>query len=331
MRPDLLPHAVVEGDRVIGLSADNPKAHIVALIAATAAIAKARISLTGRVQLAFGAGGAPSNKRPGLSRFNVGHGTGCEFLLQQGIRGDFAVIAKPGYAVAWEEVGLTWFRVRVHGTQAYVGRRHVLVDDNPIVHAAKVIQSLEAWFREYGDRHTSGLCQPQGAIGAIEGGWKYKPAFTPAACDIYVDLRITPRCSPQQAWRELQAHLDSLRATGLRVDCEMILAIPGQTTEPSNWIIRSCIAAWEATERRKHEPLSRTSGQTEAAILRRHGIPTARFGLPSIMSPELLQDGADRPKHTMGTVNATSIRKYSECLIRVIVDTCTRSLAEVGL
>jgi succinyl-diaminopimelate desuccinylase len=331
MRPDLLPKAIVEGDRVIGLSADNPKAHIVALIAAARAVSKARIPLTGRVQLAFGAGGAPSNRRPGLTRFNVGHGTGCEFMLQQGVRGDFAIIAKPGYAVAWEEVGLVWFHLRIHGTQAYVGRRHVLVDDNPIVHAATVIQTLEPWFGEYAQRHTSGLCQPQGAIGAIEGGWTYKPAFTPAACDLYVDLRITPRCPPLQAWRELQTCLDQVRAKGIRIDCELIVAVPGQATDPANWIIRSCIAAWEATEGRKHQPFVKTSGQTEAVILRRHGIPTARFGLPAIMSPELLSDGSERPKHTMGIVNGASIRKYCECIVRVIVDTCTRNLDEVGL
>jgi succinyl-diaminopimelate desuccinylase len=201
MRPDLLPQAIVEGDRVIGLSADNPKAHIVALIAAARAVAKAQMPLTGRVQLAFGAGGAPSNRRPHSTRSNIGHGAGCEFLLQQGIRGDFAIIAKPGYAVAWEEVGLVWFRLRIHGTPAYVGRRHVLVDDNPIVHAAKVIEALERWFRVYAERNTSGLCHPQGAIGAIEGGWTYKPAFTPAACDLYVDLRITncKACSTRSA------------------------------------------------------------------------------------------------------------------------------------
>ncbi len=331
MRPDLLPQAVIEEDRVIGLSADNPKAHIVALIAAAQAVRKAEIPLTGRVRLAFGAGGAPSNHRPQQTRANVGHGAGCEFLLQQGVRGDFAIIAKPGYAVAWEEVGLVWFCLRIHGTQSYVGRRHIVVDDNPIVHAATVIPVLERWFADYSRRHESGLCRPQGAIGAIRGGWTYKPAFTPAACDLYVDLRITPRCTPLQAWREMQDSLATLRAQGVKIDCELILAIPGQATDPANWIIRSCIAAWEEAEGREHRPLMKTSGQTEAAILRRHGIPTARFGLPALMSPDLLDDGAARPAHSMGIVNAQSIRRYSECIVRVIVDTCTRSLAEVGL
>jgi hypothetical protein len=129
----------------------------------------------------------------------------------------------------------------------------------------------------------------------------------------------------------LQTCLDRVRAKDIRIDCDLILAVPGEATDPENWIIRSCVAAWEATEDRKHQPFLHTSGQTEAAILRRHGIPTARFGLPAMMAPDLLSTGGERPTHTMGVVNGASIRKYSECIVRVIVDTCTRNLDEVGL
>src|SRR2546428_4644527 len=58
LRPDQKPVARIEGDGVIGLSADNPKAHILAIVSAVAAIHKADVPLTGRIVLAFGAGGA---------------------------------------------------------------------------------------------------------------------------------------------------------------------------------------------------------------------------------------------------------------------------------
>jgi acetylornithine deacetylase/succinyl-diaminopimelate desuccinylase-like protein len=249
-------------------------------------------------------------------------------MLSQGVRGDFAIITKPGYAVAWEEVGLTWFRIRVRGVQTYVGRRHFLAYRNPIVEAAHVVTALEAWFGEYAKRHTDGLVAPQGAVGAVQGGWTYKPSMIPAACDLYVDLRISPRTSPEEARRELEAALGRIKAQhpGLEADCEMILAIPGAGTDPRNWIIQSCIRAWESVEGRSHQPFLETSGQTEAVILRRAGIPTARMGLPAAMTA-----GPDRPKHTMGVVDAAAMRRFTRCLIYSIVDTCTRDLAEVGL
>ena len=330
LRPDQLPVAQIQDGGVIGLSADNPKAHIVSSISAVAALKKAGVPVSGRVVLAFGAGGAPSNKRPPLARWNVGHGTGCEYLLQQGVRGDFAIITKPGYAVQWEEVGVCWFRVRIHGSQSYVGRKHALVDNNPILRAAQIMPLLEAWFGEYSRRHTDGLVAPQAAIGAIEGGWTYKPAFPPAACDIYVDMRISPRTSPMQAWRELTAALADIKTKlgdpSLAIDCNLVAAVEGPGTPENNWIVQSCTRAWEAVEGRKHEALTQTSGQTEAAILRRHGIPTARVGLPSQMTPN-----AERPAHTMGVVKVSSMSKLAEVILRTLVDTCTRPLQEVGL
>jgi acetylornithine deacetylase/succinyl-diaminopimelate desuccinylase-like protein len=327
MRPDHLPKARIEGDGVVGLSADNPKAHIISILAAVAAVKKAGVPLAGRIVIALGAGGAPSNKRPNLERWNVGHGTGCEYLLQQGVRADFAIVTKPGFAVQHEEVGVCWFRIRVHGAQSYVGRKHVLVEDNAIVKAAALIPLLEQFFREYAERHTDGLVAPQGAIGAIEGGWKYKPAFTPAACDIYVDMRLSPRSTPMEIWRELNEALKGFQKTitDLVVDCKLIVAVEGPGTPESNWISQSCIRAWEAVEGRKHEPFKLTSGQTEAVIFRRHGIPTARIGLPAQMSPT----GGERTKHSMGVTKVGGMLKLAEVLARTLVDTCTRNMEEV--
>ena len=330
---DVLPahmraRAVRGPGTVTGLGADNPKAHIVAAIAAARAVAASGVGLTGPVLLCFGAGGAPANPRPGDRRASVGHGRGCRFMLERGVRGDFAVVAKPGYAVAWEEVGLCWFRVRVRGVQTYVGRKHFLRYRNPIAEAAKIVTRLEAWFDDYAERHTDGLVAPQGAIGAIEGGWTYKPSMVPAACDLYVDLRISPRTSPMEARRALEAELAAIAADhpGFEAACEMILSIPGAGTDPRSWIVQSCIRGFEDTEGRAHAPYLRTSGQTEAVVLRAAGIPTARFGLPAVMTVL-----ADRPRHTMGLAELAGMERYARCLIYTIIDTCTRTRAEVGL
>lgn len=322
----LVPKAVVRDGTVTGLSADNPKAHITAAIAAATAVRQAGGKLTGPVTLAFGAGGAPANPRPGQNR-EVGHGLGCRYLLSHGVGGDFAIICKPGYAVAWEEVGLTWFRIRVRGVQTYVGRRHFLAYRNPIEDAAAIVAGLTRWFPEYSTRHTDGLCAPQGAVGAIQGGWTYKPAFIPAVCDIYVDMRISPRMTAVDARSELEAALARIKAEnpGLQYDVEMLVAVEGPATDPRSWIVQSCIRAWEDMERRPHQPFLNTSGQTEAVILRAHGIPTARIGLPAAMGQT-----TEKPRHSMGEVAIADVRKLASCLIYAIVDTCTRSREQVG-
>ena len=327
--PDhMIPRAIVGEGSVTGLSADNPKAHIVSIISAIRSVLSTGVELLGNLTVAFGAGGAPANPRPGDDRPDVGHGRGCRHMLSHGLAPDFALIAKPGYAVAWEEVGLCWFRVRVRGVQTYVGRKHFLAYRNPIADAARVVTRLEAWFDDYARRHTDGLVAPQGAVGAIQGGWTYKPSMVPAACDLYVDMRISPRTTPEEARRELDEALAEIAAAheGLETTCETLVEIPGRGTDPENWIIQSAIRGFEDTEGKPHAPFLETSGQTEAVILRDAGIPTARFGLPAVMTAT-----AERPRHTMGLVETAGMRRFARCLIYMIVDTCTRSRAEVGL
>ena len=331
--PDhMRPIAKVDGDAVTGLSGHNPKGHIVALISAAKALRDAGIPLRGSVTLGFGAGGAPANPRRGDPRARVGHCRGCEFMLDSGLKPDFAIVAKPGFRVAWEEVGMIWFRVRVRGVQTYVGRKHLLAYKNPIAEAAPVITALEAWFADYAERHTDGLVAPQGAVAAIEGGWTNKLAFVPAACDLYIDMRLSPRTTPDQAQAELEAELARITVAhpGLDMQCERLVAVPGWGTDPDNWIIQTCLRAWEDVEHQPHHPYLKTSGQTEAVILRRAGIPTARIGLPQHMGPvdEVEQKTT---RHSMGAVTMDMIDSYARTMIYALVDTQTRTRAELGL
>ncbi|MEU7858295.1 hypothetical protein [Nonomuraea sp. NPDC049141] len=331
LRDDMRPSAVVDGDFVIGLGASNPKGHGAAIIAAAEAVATAGIPLRGDVLIGLGAGGMPTNRRnvPQARRHNAGQGNGCSFLLEQGVHADYAVIAKPGWTAAWEEVGLCWFEVVVRGTYSYVGSRHRMPYRNPIVDAGTVIAGLEEWFPGYSARHTDGLVAPQGNIGGIEGGWRRTASLSPASCRFHVDLRISPRTTPMRAKREFGAAIDRIRAAhpDIDLDWEMTLAIPGSHTPESDWIVRAAKAAWEELEGRPHEPILGNSGATDANILRLWGIPTVRTGMDRI--------GEDAPMALdfpagMNVVDVRQARKLTRALIHTIVNTCTRTREEIA-
>jgi acetylornithine deacetylase/succinyl-diaminopimelate desuccinylase-like protein len=332
LRDDMRPAARIDGDLVTGLGAGNPKGHAVCVLAAVEAVAAAVVShglrLTGDLLAGLGAGGMPTNGPvlPGDTRRHVGHGVGCAFLLEQGCRPDHAVVAKPGWTVSWEEVGLAWFDVTVHGTHTYVGSRHKMPYRNAIAAAGAVAQHAERWFEEYAIAHTDGLVAPQGVVAAVEGGWRRMAAVTPAACTLRIDLRLSPRTSPQQAAREVAAFIDRVRARepGLEVEWEMVLAIPGHTTDPGAWVVRSAVAAWEEAEGRRHEDVTGMSGATDANILRAAGIPTARIGMPKVPG-EPSRDFA----LGMNTVDVRELERLTRALIRVAVDTCTRTWGEI--
>ncbi|MEV6587380.1 M20 family metallopeptidase [Streptomyces acidicola] len=329
LRDDMRPRATVYDDLVTGLGASNPKGHAACVMMAAEAIALAGIPLTGDLVAAFGAGGMPTNARPGGTRYNTGQGVGCSFLLEQGVWTDYAVIAKPGWTVSHDEVGLVWFEVTVHGTHTYVGSRHRLPYDNAIARAGEVARHLEEWFVEYADRHTGGTVAPQGIVSSVRGGWPRMAAVTPAVCTLMVDLRIAPDTTPMQARREFSAALDALRAKepGLDVTARMVLAIPGTRIDPRNWVCRSATAAWEAFEGRGHEVIRGNSGATDANILRGRGIPTVRVGMPKVADAE-----APFPidfARGMNTVSVRAMETLTRHLIRTAVDTVTRTRAEV--
>ena len=326
LREDMRSEATVYDDLVTGLGASNPKGHAACVMMAAEAIALAGVPLTGDLVAAFGAGGMPTNARPGSDRLNTGQGVGCSFLLEQGLHTDYAVIAKPGWTVSWEEVGLVWFDVTVHGTHTYVGSRHRLPYDNAISRTGDVVRHLERWFAEYAERHTTGTVAPQGIVSSVRGGWPRTAAVTTAACTLRVDLRITPETTPVQAKREFIAAVADLKRAmpGLDATVEMILAIPGTTTSRESWIFRSAVAGWEALEGRPHEVVNGNSGATDANILRGRGIPTVRVGMPKVTEAPFDIDFA----RGMNTVSVREMQKLTRHLIRTAVDTVTRSHAE---
>ena len=329
LRPDMTARADNRGDYVIGLGASNPKGHAACVMAAIEAVHAAGIPLTGNLIAAFGAGGMPTNPRPGVGnpRRNTGQGVGCSFLLEQGVWTDFALIAKPGWTVSWEEVGLSWFEITVHGTHTYVGSRHRLPYRNPVALAGEVAGRLEQWFPQYSQAHQEGLVLPQGMVANIRGGWERTASFTPAQVRMMVDLRLSPRTTPTAARRELVDAVRQIAAElDARIDVEQILSIPGETSDERMWLCRSAVAAWEAVEGQPHRVVRDGSGATDANILRNRGIPTVRVGMPKVVDAPFEMDFA----MGMNTVDLAEAEKLTRYLIRVAVDTVTRTLEEVG-
>lgn len=334
LRPDMVAQATVDGPYVTGLGASNPKGHAACVLAAVEAIAAAGVPLRGDLVAAFGAGGMPTNARPvpGRERANTGQGVGASFLLEQGVYTDYAVIAKPGWAAAAEEVGLVWFDVWVGGTHTYVGSRHRLPYVNAVAQAGLVAAELENWFAEYARANTHGVHSPQGVVSSIEGGWSRLAAATPARVRMRCDVRIVPGRSPESLRREFTAAVDEIRGRhpGLDVSTEMVLAIPGSATPPGSWVVRSTVAAWEAIEGRAHEPQRGTSGATDANILRNRGIPTVRIGMPKVAGSEdaAVPFEVDFARG-MNTVDVREMERLTRLLVRVAVDVCGRSFHQI--
>ena len=188
-----------------------------------------------------------------------------------------------------------------------------------------LIPELSDWFEEYAERNTTGPVTPAAHIGAIDGGWPFKPDFSPSACNLYLDLRVSPRSSPEDVIRQFQEFVEQAgaRHPELHLSWEPYVTVPGSHTPPENWVVQSCIRAWERVEDQPHVAGS-MGGMTDAEVLRTWGIPTARLGGASSRPADPSLGFFGRQGADLGY-----LMRLARCYIYTIIDTCTRPRAEV--
>ena len=321
LRPDMRPRATLHGDLVQGLGAGNPKGHAACVLVALAAIAQAGVEVPGDVVAGFGAGGMPSFAVEGVGtagRRDTGHGVGAAFLLERGFSTDYAVIAKPGWNVSHEEVGLVWLDVLVPGTHTYVGSRHRLPYRNAVALAGEVAGHLEEWFPDYAARHAHGTMRPQGVVSSVTGGFERLAASTPALVRLRLDVRLTTAQTPAGVTREVRAEVRRLgERLGAELRVEQVAAIPASRTAPESPVVRAAVTAWEAVAGERHVPIVANSGATDANILRMRGVPTARVGMPKVPAAP----GGGPVDFTLGMnlVDLRAMRRLVEVLARTVL------------
>ncbi len=328
LRPDMVPQARDEDGLVVGLGASNPKAMVATLAEAARVIRAAGVPLKGDLYVAYAGGGMPVDL---AAAGNRGLSDGVSHLLTRGVHTDFALVMKPGNAVYHEEPGLCWFEVSVRGTMGYAGMpRGRPGFRSSIVPAARVILELEDWLPRYTERNSSGQVAPQGWIGAVRSGWPERPSFPSATTEIFLDIRCNPRTPPAEVMAQFAAAIADIRARhpDIELDWRMVASLPGASTDPENWIIRSAVKAWEQVEQKPHPTPPRTSGQTDISMIRNLGIPTARTGWMS--QPEKTPAEYREGLGGMGVAFPPDFMPVCRKLVYSIIDTCTRTRAEVG-
>lgn len=321
-RSDMAPLAVFHGDLVTGLAAGNPKGHAAVVMAVVEAFAEAGVTPPGDLVAGFGAGGMPSFAVEGAGvagRANTGHGVGATFLLERGYTTDFAVIAKPGWTVSHEEVGLVWVDVVVPGQHTYVGSRHRMPYRNAVALAGQVATGLEAWFDAYAERHEHGTMRPQGIVAGVHGGSDRLAAATPSVVRLRLDVRLTTEQSGPEVVREVRAEVDRI-CVGLGVAgvvVEQVAYVPATRTDPDSPIVRATTEAFESVSGAPHEPIGQNSGATDANILRLRGVPTARVGMPKV--PTAPDGGEVDFTLGMNLVDLGEMRRLAEVLVRTVL------------
>jgi acetylornithine deacetylase/succinyl-diaminopimelate desuccinylase-like protein len=281
---------------IYGLGAFNMKGGDAANFLALRALKRAGVRLPGHV-LASGVAGE-SEKAPlqGAMRSYEGpkyqgSGYGTRYLLMHCEPIDYAIIAEPSdLYVVNAQAGYLFVKIVVWGRAGFLSVRGSQSSGpavNALDEAIEVVRAIREWAPGYTERHTydSGLgtLEPQVTVGAIDGGWPYKPSYAPGVCHLYVNIRTTPDMTGPQALAELDDCLKALAAerSTLRYDLEVYCSnVPSTVTPVDSVLCRTAIAVMEERLGLPTRPFGpgEADPSNDTNVFRRHGIPTIKCG-----------------------------------------------------
>jgi acetylornithine deacetylase len=290
--PGSSPHAYIKDGHVYGLGAYNMKGGVAAAVSAVGALARSGIKLRGDVIIAAVVGESEKAPVDGTLRsfrgpVYRGGGVGTRYYITHGPVPDMAIVCEPtALWVTNADSGYLWVKVIVKG-----GSGKIVVVESPLISAisvmTQVIWAIESWAPEYSLRHRFntgiGVMEPKVNVGAVEGGFPFKPVYHPAVCHAYVDVRLTPVMRPTDALDELRAVIDSVRqkVPELKYELEVYASnFPATITKADSRVVQTALKFQERVlGGSQTQPPSRIFHfWNDTNVFRQHGVPAVMVG-----------------------------------------------------
>jgi acetylornithine deacetylase len=240
----LLPRAVIEDGWLYGLGASNMKAAFSAYYGAIRLIQAAGINLAGRVTVSGVVGEiekAPVTHYQGA--FFRGGGCGANYGVQHGLMADVVIIGEPtGMRIQNAASSYMFCRIGAKGIAQHTWSRERGVD--ALDKGMFILNALRAWEPEFERLVAGAKIGGRLTVGAIEGGFPYKPSIAPAPmCDIFLDLRFPPNHTIVEIAALVRRKLMALAAEnpGLDPTFEVFLCRNGFVLPPEDGFFQAVV------------------------------------------------------------------------------------------
>ncbi len=257
----------VEGGRLYGRGAYDMKSGLVAVLVATAELARGP-RLRGDLIVTIVAD---------EEHASLGTEAAIAHLQAIGAHADGAIITEPTeMQLCLAHRGFAWATITTHGHAAH-GSLHADGID-AIAHMGRVLVALERLDLALQARPAHPLLEASALHASlIEGGTEL--STYPARCILQVERRTLPGETAESVARELQAVLDELRAADpqLSAEIELTLFRPPMETDAREPIV-AALAAAAGTVLGAPPPVIGATWWMDSALLVAAGIPTAVLG-----------------------------------------------------
>jgi acetylornithine deacetylase len=275
--PGFQPEGFVRDGRIYGLGISNMKGALACYIEAVAALSEAGVRLRGDLLVAAVAG---EIEKAEWGEFRGkqyrGYGAGARFLVSHGVGADMCLLGEPTeQKLVLAHFGTIWLRLSTTGPFVHTAFSAGRLAENSIVRMRDVTDAVIEWLPRWEDEMSYGEVRGVASIGAVSGGFPWRVSRTPHRTDLFLDLRVPPSVSTDEAATRA---LDFARS--LDVEAEIYVNAPGAEIEEGHPLVTAVEEAHEAVfgERPARDVVHWYS---DASALSAHGIPTLNYGTSS--------------------------------------------------
>jgi acetylornithine deacetylase len=288
--PGFQPRGFEQDGRIYGLGISNMKGAVAAYIEAVRALKDQGVRLKGDVLIAAVAGEIEKTQQGEAQGAEYrGYAAGSRYLVTHGGVADMCILGEPTEnKLVLAHFGSLWLRLSTHGPFIHTAFSEGRREENSILRMRGVLDAVLEWLPAWEEEMSFDGVRGVANVGSIEGGFGWRASRTPHRTDLYLDLRVPPNVSMQDARRKALDFARSLDG----VDAEVYVTAPGAEIDAEHDLVA---AVAEAHAEVFGAPAERdvTRWFSDASVLTRYGIATLNYGTSSGLPSAELGENLD--------------------------------------
>lgn len=278
------PDPVLRDGRIYGLGISNMKGALACYVEAVRAVQDAGVRLRGDVIVAAVVGEIEKTQwGEDRGKGFRGYAAGSRYLPSHGGIADMCILGEPTeQRIVLGHFGSLWCRLSTHGPFVHTAFSAGRLGENAIVRMQDVLQAVMEWIPEWEERTTYEGLRGVVNVGSLRGGYPWRLSRTPSRCDLFLDVRVPPTMSMQdarRAFRDLARELAE-RFPEHGIESEVYVSAPGAEIDEGHELVQAIDASHQEVFGAPPER-DRVRWFSDASALTRYGIETVNYGTSS--------------------------------------------------
>ena len=275
------PKAVVKNGMIYGLGIYNMKGALVCYTHAVRALKRSGVKLEGDLIVGTVSGEIEKTQWGEYrGRQYRGYGVGTHYMVNHGVLPDMCILGEPtDMNVVLEHFGSLWVRLSTHGMYVHSAFAEGRAAQTSTRRMKDVLDAVVKWTEEWEKKTAHGGHQGVANIGCLQAGYPWRVSRTPDRADLFLDLRVPPSMTLQQARREARALFRSLQKKhpDYGLEFETYVSVPGASIAADHPMVKTI----EANHRRV---TGKAAGHdtvlwcSDASVMTRFAIDTVNYG-----------------------------------------------------